>query len=181
MAREFAELGRVPTGPAAPVDVGEMLDEVAKSHPENIEVAVEKQGALVMQGHYEHLHRAVRNLVNNAIEALQDRRPAAGAGGSGSPAAGGRRRIVLGARPLSNGAAPTIEITVRDNGPGVRPQDLAHVFEPHFTTRSSGTGLGLAIVKQTVRHHGGSIRLTSEEGRGTTVTIELPLDAPHVA
>ncbi|MFI5208315.1 MAG: ATP-binding protein, partial [Gemmatimonadales bacterium] len=64
--------------------------------------------------------------------------------------------------------------TVRDTGIGIRPDDLARVFEPHFTTKTHGTGLGLAIVRQTVRYHGGTIAIASEPGRGTTVTVVLP-------
>jgi PAS domain S-box-containing protein len=70
-----------------------------------------------------------------------------------------------------------VEVAVSDNGGGISPGDLSHVFQPFFTTKEpgKGTGLGLAIAKQLMFEHGGSIRLESELGVGTTARIELPL------
>ncbi len=65
--------------------------------------------------------------------------------------------------------------TVRDTGGGIPQSDLTHVFDPYFTTKSSGTGLGLAIVHKIVESHGGEVHLESEEGKGTVVTVLLPL------
>ena len=78
---------------------------------------------------------------------------------------------------VANGASPGVEVSVRDSGVGIPPEDMAHIFEPQFTTKPAGTGLGLAIVRQTVRHHGGTIAVSSEPGRGTTFTISLPAGA----
>jgi signal transduction histidine kinase len=65
---------------------------------------------------------------------------------------------------------------VSDTGAGIPAATLPHVFDPFFTTkpRGQGTGLGLAISRDIVSAHGGDIRLESEEGRGTTVTVWLP-------
>ena len=68
----------------------------------------------------------------------------------------------------------TVRITIADTGTGIPKEDLPRVFDPYFTTRSSGTGLGLAIVHKIVEAHGGEVRLESEPGQGTTVTILLP-------
>lgn len=160
MAKDFGELGRLPEGPMAAVDLGELLNELAKGGPDGVSVRVETDPATPMvAGHYEPLRRALHNLMINAIDAVRERRD---------------KEVVLGAKPARNGAAPAVEITVRDTGAGIEPAVLARVFEPHFTTKSHGTGLGLAIVRQTVSHHGGTIAITSEPGRGTTVTIVLP-------
>lgn len=67
-----------------------------------------------------------------------------------------------------------IRIGVKDTGAGIRREDLAHVFDPYFTTRPSGTGLGLAIVHKIMESHRGEVRAESEPGRGTTVTLYLP-------
>lgn len=69
-----------------------------------------------------------------------------------------------------------VVITVTDNGGGIPPEVLAHVYEPFFTTKdkSGGTGLGLAMVYGFVKQSGGNIRIQSELGRGTTVDIYLP-------
>ncbi|MBW1722633.1 MAG: PAS domain-containing protein [Deltaproteobacteria bacterium] len=71
-----------------------------------------------------------------------------------------------------------VTIVVSDTGVGIREEDLAHVFDPYFTTRSSGTGLGLAIVHKIIETHGGEVRVESEKGKGTKVTVVLPTDTP---
>jgi two-component system sensor histidine kinase HydH len=68
-----------------------------------------------------------------------------------------------------------ITIVISDTGVGIKREDLVHVFDPYFTTKQSGTGLGLAIVHRIIEAHGGEVRLESEPGKGTTVSIILPL------
>jgi signal transduction histidine kinase len=70
-----------------------------------------------------------------------------------------------------------VEIIIRDNGTGIEPQDLDRVFDPFFTRKSRGTGLGLAICRELVRLHKGEVRIESEKGKGTSVTVTLPIDA----
>jgi PAS domain S-box-containing protein len=76
-----------------------------------------------------------------------------------------------------------IEIGVVDNGCGIAPAELPHVFEPFYTTKGpgKGTGLGLAIARNIVREHGGSIRLESVPGSGTVALVELPVWTPEAA
>lgn len=66
------------------------------------------------------------------------------------------------------------QIHVSDTGKGIKAEDLPHLFDPYFTTRSSGTGLGLAIVHKIIESHGGDVRIESRYDEGTTVTIRLP-------
>ncbi len=104
------------------------------------------------------LERAVMNVLDNAAK--------------WSPV-GGRVGVTL----VSNSAW---HLTVTDEGPGVAPQDLPHIFERFYraqTARSMpGSGLGLAIVKRVIASHGGTVEVTSPAGGGTRVDIELPLD-----
>ena len=69
----------------------------------------------------------------------------------------------------------TVRIDVTDTGKGIDGKDLARIFDPYFTTRSSGTGLGLAIVHKIMESHDGELRVTSEPEKGTTVSIFLPI------
>ena len=71
----------------------------------------------------------------------------------------------------------TARITVTDTGEGIKEEDLAHVFDPYFTTKQSGSGLGLAIVHTIIESHKGEIRVDSEQGKGTRVTVLLPASA----
>jgi PAS domain S-box-containing protein len=76
-----------------------------------------------------------------------------------------------------NGDAPpeVLRITVRDNGEGIRSEDLSHVFDPFFTTKDYGTGLGLSVVHGIIEEHGGQIEVESELNKGTAFHILLPL------
>ena len=75
-----------------------------------------------------------------------------------------------------NGDTPEIlRITIRDNGEGIRSEDLVHVFDPFFTTKDYGTGLGLSVVHAIVQEHGGQIEVESELSKGTAFHILLPL------
>jgi signal transduction histidine kinase len=78
----------------------------------------------------------------------------------------------------SNGdgqAREALRITIRDNGDGIRAEDLSHVFDPFFTTKDYGSGLGLSVVHGIIQEHGGQIEVESELTKGTAFHILLPL------
>lgn len=66
-----------------------------------------------------------------------------------------------------------ISIDVADTGPGIAPENLCRIFEPGFTTRTGSPGLGLAVCRTIMEQHGGSIRVSSRPGRGTSFTLEF--------
>lgn len=74
-----------------------------------------------------------------------------------------------------------IEIAVKDSGIGITREQLSHLFEPFYTTKSSGTGLGLAIAYRIIQDHNGSIQVASAPGNGTTVVTQFPvtIDQPQ--
>ena len=115
-------------------------------------------GAVVTDA--DRLRTALVNVLGNAREAVA----AAGSAPGGAP-------IVL---SLARTAAGPVAITVQDRGIGIAPADLPHVFEPYFTTKRTGTGLGLAIAKNIVDALGGTLTVTSEVGRGTSITLLVP-------
>ncbi len=67
-----------------------------------------------------------------------------------------------------------VQVEVADTGVGIPADKLDRLFEPFYTTKAKGTGLGLTICKWIVESHGGRISLASEQGKGTTVTIQMP-------
>jgi len=88
---------------------------------------------------------------------------------------GSSKRIGLGTR--DEGGSAVIEVS--DNGMGIAPADTRRIFQPFYRARrqhTGGTGLGLSIAKHIVERHGGSITLSSEEGRGSTFTVRLPAE-----
>jgi two-component system nitrogen regulation sensor histidine kinase NtrY len=173
MARDFATLGRLPEGPPAPVDLGELLDGIVRGTvPPAVAVRIERPSDLpLVSGHYEPLRRAFHNLSLNACDACE----AAAAETPAPPGTGSE--IVIALRAVPNGAVPAVEVAIRDSGVGMPPEQVARIFEPYFTTKAHGTGLGLALVRQTIHDHGGTIGVASEVGRGTTFTVTVPVQA----
>jgi signal transduction histidine kinase len=108
----------------------------------------------------EQLLQVFLNLSLNALQAMPN---------------GGKLWISTALRRSTRRGAPAafMEVRFRDAGVGIPAGDLKNLFIPFFTTKEKGTGLGLAFVKEIVAEHGGTIRVDSEVGRGTTFTIEL--------
>lgn len=100
------------------------------------------------------LHRAFQNLILNAMDAMP---------------AGGTLTL------RSSEREGHVRIEVADTGKGLTPEECSRLFTPYYTTKLQGTGLGLAIVQSVVSDHHGTISVTSDEGRGTTFRIDLPL------
>ena len=86
------------------------------------------------------------------------------------------RVLTVEVSPVIQGGVPYCCCTVKDTGTGISKANQERVFASFFTTkpRGKGTGLGLSIVSTIIREHGGTIRLESEEGKGTTFLILLP-------
>jgi signal transduction histidine kinase len=104
-----------------------------------------------------HLTEAFSNLLQNAREAL-----------------GQHGNVFVTA---NNHRDQSIEISVRDDGPGIAPEKIGRIFEAYYTTKERGTGLGLAIVKHNVELYGGSVRVESELGKGAKFTLTFPVKA----
>ncbi|WP_165073440.1 ATP-binding protein [Paludisphaera rhizosphaerae] len=104
------------------------------------------------------IHRAVLNVVTNAIDAAE---------GANQP------RVAV---SIENAAdTGVVRIRVQDNGKGIAEDDIAGIFQIFASSKGSrGTGLGLPVSQKIVREHGGTIQVTSQLGRGSTFTIELP-------
>jgi len=117
----------------------------------------------VIPGDGDLLHRAVFNLVLNAVQF-------AGKGGEVS--------VALDA--VGDAEAPGLEgrdplrLVVRDSGPGVDPQSMSRIFDPFFTTRPGGTGLGLAVVHRAVVAHEGAVFVDRAPAGGAEFSIVLP-------
>lgn len=109
------------------------------------------------------LEQAFLNLLFNALDAM---------GAHGTL----RVSTVVSDRERSTSPAPpSIEITIKDNGIGIPPENLKRLFDTFFTTKPNGTGLGLPITRRIVEEHQGSISVSSELHQGTQFTIRLPL------
>ena len=104
------------------------------------------------------LHRAVQNLILNALDAMP---------------AGGTLTL------QTQEAAGGVRVKISDTGKGLTKEECERLFTPYYTTKQHGTGLGLAIVQSVVSDHGGRISVESEPERGTTFTIDLAAQPPQ--
>jgi signal transduction histidine kinase len=148
------------------VDVGELLHQtftLLRYSPEiNDRQAIEEdlaEGPLMADADAEQLQQVFWNLARNALQAMPD---------------GGKLRA-----ELARDASKRLRITFSDDGRGMSPTQVEHLFEP-FSSTTGGTGLGLSIVYQIIREHGGTINVRSREGEGTTITIQLPSERLEV-
>jgi len=109
------------------------------------------------------LRQAFLNIVINALQATP---------------AGGSVTISISSpkSPLLPGKGDCYEIRFSDTGSGMEGEALERIFEPFFTTKPDGTGLGLAVTRKIVEAHNGTLKVESEPGRGTVVTVRLPVE-----
>jgi signal transduction histidine kinase len=160
MARSFSQFGRLPEGPAAEVDLGELARYTARSAvPDEtmVTVTVEEKLPMVV-GHHDALSRALTNVLLNAVEACR-------LGGA----------ITIDVRRGSLEGVTGVVLGVRDTGRGIPPSLMPRLWEPYVTSTPGGTGLGLAIARQTVQAHGGRVFAASREGEWTEIRFVLPL------
>jgi signal transduction histidine kinase len=166
MARNFALFGRLPEGPRAPVDVGELVRAATRSvvPAETPVVVTVADDVPMVPGHVDALGRALTNVLLNAVEASAP----------GSP-------VEVAARCAARNGRRMVEVSVRDRGVGIPQERLPRIWEPYFTHKPGGTGLGLAIVRQTLLAHDGAVSAESTTGAGTTIRLFLPVEAPGAA
>jgi two-component system nitrogen regulation sensor histidine kinase GlnL len=72
-------------------------------------------------------------------------------------------------------SSPMVDIAISDTGRGIEKHEMDHIFTPYFTTKNKGSGLGLAISQKIIEDHNGLLKIESSPGKGTTVSISLPL------
>jgi two-component system nitrogen regulation sensor histidine kinase NtrY len=154
----FSEFARMPQPQRSLIGVNDVVRGVEKLHAAQlstagigVDVALGEVRAVLADP--ELLHRAVSNLVLNAVDAMPS---------------GGKLRLAT--RSLEAG----VEIAVSDTGTGMSKEEAERLFTPYYTTKQHGTGLGLAIVQSVVSDHGGDVSVESSAS-GTTFRIRLPL------
>jgi two-component system, NtrC family, nitrogen regulation sensor histidine kinase NtrY len=163
----FSDFAKMPQPELAPVNLNEIVRNVVKLFeaqfnavgrpPISPELHLE-ENLPIIQADATLLHRAIENLVLNAMDAM----PAGGV-------------LMLRTQTVEHG----VSLEVSDTGTGLTPEETERIFTPYYTSKQHGSGLGLAIVQAVVADHGGRIWVESESGVGTSFHIELPSHPPH--
>jgi two-component system, sporulation sensor kinase E len=122
----------------------------------SVEVNISGTDVPDIMGEPESIRRLFVNLINNAIEAMQD-----------------HDRIDIQLQHNADG----VIIDIIDKGEGIDKGDLKNLFVPFYTTKKRGTGLGLSIVKKIIDEHKGTIDVKSKKGCGTTFRVQLPYES----
>lgn len=164
MARSFAQFGRLPEGPPAEVDVGELARYAARATiPPELQVTVDVADDVPMiRGHHDALARALSNVMLNAVDACRGRGNGAG-------------HVHVRVRPVEHAGRAAVELAVSDTGCGIPSEKLARIWDPYVTSKPGGTGLGLAIARQTVLAHEGAVAAESTVSLGTEIRFVLPV------
>jgi nitrogen fixation/metabolism regulation signal transduction histidine kinase len=158
----FSEFSKMPQPQLHPMQVNDVIRGVAQLFQAQLEAPGRAKISCELQLHprlepvaadAELLHRAITNLVLNAMDAMPQ---------------GGTLTL------RTRGEDGKVLIEVADTGSGLTTEECERIFTPYYTSKQHGTGLGLAIVQSVVSDHGGRIRVESQPGRGTTFVIELP-------
>ncbi|MEO5936069.1 MAG: ATP-binding protein [Terriglobales bacterium] len=171
--QELARLGRIAkqtlgfyreSSHPSEVDIAGVLDGVLEMYSRNLPAGIKLHKSYGAGPKIEIIEGEIRqvfaNILVNAVQAM---------GTSG--------KIQIHLDPVSRPDGKGWVVTVKDNGPGIAPDDLHSLFEPFFTRKGGGTGLGLWIAKQIIERHGGTIKVASStdaEKHGTAVSIYLP-------
>ena len=163
IAGDFANFARMPKRDMQEIDLGELVLEVTELHSgsavEGIAVSCEVEPDLpAITWDREETRRVLINLVRNGVQAIEC-----------PPGA-----VELRAARRARDGATGVVVAVSDSGVGINDEDLARLFEPHFSTKTAGMGLGLAIVHRIVTDSGGAIDVESHPGAGATFTVWWP-------
>jgi nitrogen fixation/metabolism regulation signal transduction histidine kinase len=157
----FSDFSKMPRPELERIDAKDVVERVRSlyagaANQDNAKIRFETEVAeepMPLMADPELLHRALSNLVLNALDAMPD---------GGALTISARRR------------AGKVEIRVADTGEGLTPEECERLFTPYYTTKQHGTGLGLAIVQSVVADHAGTIAVENRAGGGAAFVITLP-------
>ncbi|WP_066637819.1 two-component system sensor histidine kinase NtrB [Desulfolucanica intricata] len=162
LANDFLQLARPGYAQRKVCKINELIDQVAtllqgEATKYNLEIQKEIPPDLPnLLLDEEQIKQVLINIIKNGLEAMPS---------------GGKLIIKVSDCPENN----TLCINVIDSGIGIDEETKASLFKPFYTTKTNGTGLGMFISQQIISNHGGSIQISSQPTKGTTVTIKLPL------
>lgn len=162
LVSDFLSYGRPARLKLREVDARALLEEVlglvrAQAEQQGVRTSLRVDDRESADTHFtvdaEQIKTCFSNLIINAVQAMPE---------------GGALDVVL------TPAEMHLTVSITDTGHGIAPEALEQIFEPYYSTKETGIGLGLPLTKKLIEDHGGEITVSSEPGRGTTFTVQLP-------
>lgn len=161
LVRAFSDFARMPEMQLAPEQLNDIIRDVGKLH-KDAPIDLKLDGNLPkIHLDEQQIRRVLKNLFKNSLESIAEK---------------GRGKISVQTVLQEN----SILLQFKDTGRGIENEVLQRIFEPHYSTKKHGMGLGLAIVQRIIHEHGGTIKVESKVGQGTTFIIVLPLTTGNV-
>ncbi len=164
MVDEFSDFARLPKAKLEPTDLNKVLTQsiaLYEDRLDNVEIDIQLAEELPQAMiDTEQLRRAFVNLIDNALEALEEIKD---------------EKRVIKIKTSYDTSRGLLLAEIKDNGHGIAYQDFPKLFQPYFSTKGRGTGLGLAIVQRIIIEHGGKIRAESNLPKGSKFIVELPV------
>lgn len=161
LINEFSQFARLPEMRPRVGDINLLIQQILsfyqQAHPSiNFQGAFDEEiGAFSFDP--EQIRRAIINLVENSVEAVQ-----------------GKADSLISVKTLKRASTSVVSVVIQDNGKVVGSKDLERMFEPYFTKKADGSGLGLTIVKKIIEDHDGIIKVEPVEPAGLYTSLELP-------
>ncbi len=159
IAADFARFANIGTTQLETFDLHQVLENLKDLYSSNPKVELrwkKAEGKIILRADKTHMNRLFTNLLTNSIDACTNNN-------------------VCKIDMIEEMKGKEIVIQIRDNGEGIPEEMRAKIFTPNFTTKSSGTGLGLAMCKSIVEQTGGEIWFNTEEGKGSSFFVQLPI------
>lgn len=159
IASEFSNFAKMPEARAEVIVLNELLEKTVALHQNKPEISIvlhQPATGVKVMADYSQLLRVFTNLLQNAIQAIPSERH-------------GEIQVTV------ETSVEDVQISIEDNGHGIPAEVAERIFKPYFTTKTSGTGLGLAMTRKIIELWKGNIWFESEEDKGTTFFIRLPL------
>lgn len=157
VASAFSNFASMPAQQNETTNIVEVIELALEIFNEQKVVFEAKQTKIITKIDKTQLIRVITNLVKNAFQSIAEEQQ--------------NKKVSVSVAIINN----VIEILVKDNGKGIKPEDVSRIFEPKFTTKSSGMGLGLSIIKNIVENYNGTISFESEYGKGSCFCVLLPI------
>jgi nitrogen fixation/metabolism regulation signal transduction histidine kinase len=159
IAADFSQFANIGNKKIELVDLHQVIGILVDLYSSNPKVHIEWNkifGSVVMKADKTHMNRVFTNLLANAVDACQE-------------------KLVCNIKINEVQKDGVITISIKDNGEGIPDDMRSKIFTPNFTTKTSGTGLGLAMTKSIVEQAKGKIWFETQEGKGSTFFVQLPV------